>query len=299
MSEKNLRSSSLTKLYQHPHHIKNAKKTIENSIKKVDLLIEVYDARIPYTSQKSSFSSHNKEKIILFNKADLAEDSWNQKWYKYYQKKNPYCLFISLKNKQNLQSLQNMLRSIQQRFAIKYKKKNIQPPAIRLMVLGLPNTGKSTLINYLIGKKKVATGSKPGVTLYSQWVKLRYQMEILDTPGILPIIAPEEDSLHKLYATNALQQNLELEILSLHYLWENYKKFRLLILKKYNLKTESLTINLEQSLKKIGQNYRNIENLYQKIFVDFHQGAMSQITLDSKIPDENEPLAKQNANIKK
>lgn len=281
MIEKEQDADFLVRMYQHPRHIRNAKRIVENSIKKVDVLIEVCDARIPYTSQENFFPIANKEKIVLFNKSDLAIAHWNKQWQNYYQKKIPACLFISLKTKENLQKFQNLLQKTQQKLSLKYTIKGIKAPPIRLMILGLPNTGKSSLINYLTKSKKVSTGSKPGITVYSQWVKLPYQIEILDTPGILPVCAPTKDAFHKLYATHALQQNSELEVLSFEYLFENCLLFREAILKKYNLENKDAETMIEKMILK----YRDKENFYQKIFTDFHQGQMSKTTLDCEIPD--------------
>jgi ribosome biogenesis GTPase A len=177
--------------------------------------------------------------------------------------------------------MQAMLRSMKKDFEKKYEKKRIQAPPIRLMVLGLPNTGKSSFINYLIGNKKLNTGSKPGRTIYSQWVKLPYQMEILDTPGILPALVPDKDAFHKLYATRALQQNSEIESLSLQYLFENCPLFKKAVLRKYNLEN----MNFWAMLKKIRSQYHTEQDLHQKIFADFHKGLMSEVTLDCDLSD--------------
>ena len=265
--------------YQYSKHIKKAIITIKNFISKVDLLIEVFDARIPYTSQESFLSISNKDKIVLFNKSDLANNFWTKKWQEYYKDKIQNFLFISIKTKQNLIGLQKFLQNYQTNFELKYKKKGITPPAIRFMVLGPPNSGKSSLINYLLGNKKVVTGAKPGITLYSQWVKIHYKIEILDTPGVLPLQTPTPENIYRLYATHALKQNSELDAISLQYLFENCLEFRHSVLKKYQLQST----NLEEILVNLKQKYRNIENLYQKIFTDFQKGVMSPVTLDCNI----------------
>ncbi len=269
--------------FDYPRHIKNTMQVIADYLKKVDLLLEVYDARIPYTSQNSSLQINKKEKhsIILFNKSDLANPKWNQKWFNYYQKQKQNCLFISLKEKKNLHKLKIAIQKIQQQIACKYKSKNIQPPAIRIMVLGLPNTGKSTIINYLVGNKKTHTGSKPGITVHSQWVKLPHKIEILDTPGILPPFIQKEEEAHKFYATYAVKENAELEPISFQYLFETCEEFRKIVCIKYKLQT----INCSTVLAKIKERYRVSDNgLYQRIFTDFRQGVMGRSTLDCELP---------------
>ena len=224
------------RLYNYAGHIKKAVSEIKTYLKKTDLVLEVRDARIPYSSENLPLRANleQKKSILLFNKEDLANPYWNQKWQTYYQKKNS--LFLSLKKKDSIKKVFHLIQETTKKMQLSYKKKFNQPPPIRILVLGLPNTGKSTLINQLIGKKKTHTGSKPGITRHNQWVVLANKLEILDTPGILLPSIENKEEIYKLYATHSLQENAELNVFSLEYLFLNCEEFREAILDFYSFK---------------------------------------------------------------
>lgn len=278
--EKDQKNKAFTSFYSYPRHGKKATQLIQEYIKKVDLLIEVHDARIPAIASSLPLRQERKNKptLLVFNKSDLSDFYWNKKWQEFYEKNKQPCLFISLKKKENLFKLKKKIQKYSRKKILFYKKKNIHFPCIKIIVLGLPNTGKSTLINFFIGRKKVNTGAKPGITMHSQWVRLAEKMEILDTPGILPLSIENEEMLYKLYFTGALQEKNQLNFFSLEYLFEKYEKLKLGIFDRYQI-TENL--DLFQTIKQIQNKHPlSTENLYQKILLDFRQGKLGRFTLD-------------------
>ena len=149
----------------YPGHMTKAKRMMQENIKLIDLVIELVDARIPISSRNPDIDElgKNKARLVLLNKADLAEDKWNDAWAEYFKAKGYSVVKVNSKKGGGIKSIQG----------------------VRAMVVGIPNVGKSTFINALAGKACAKTGNKPGVTKGKQWIRLNKQVELLDTPGIL------------------------------------------------------------------------------------------------------------------
>lgn len=280
-----MENNNLSEFYSYPGYIKETIRNIKQYIKKIDLLIEVCDARIPLSSRIVSENINKKDSIIIFSKSDLADPHWNQNWQNYYFSQKQECLFINLKQKK-LHKLLFKIKAYQLKLEKYYQKKSITSPPIRILVIGLPNTGKSTLINSLVRKKTAKTGANPGITRHSNWIKFNSKMEILDNPGILPAVLQTEIEIHKLYATFALKKNATLDYLSLKYLFQEILDFKKLFLNYYNLDTK-LAQYWEDALQQIKKKcfFVNDSAACQAIFTDFRIGKMGRITLDQAIPE--------------
>ncbi|OON85472.1 ribosome biogenesis GTPase YlqF [Oribacterium sp. C9] len=170
----------------YPGHMAKAKRNIRDDLKLVDLVIEVVDARCPESSRNPDVDSFAKEKsrILLLNKADLADKRITQKFADYYAKKGFYTMEIDARNKGSLKKLPNLIEEACKPVIEKNLKKGIKTPTIRAMVLGIPNVGKSTFINSYVGRSMAKTGNKPGVTRGNQWINVGKRLQLLDTPGI-------------------------------------------------------------------------------------------------------------------
>ena len=171
----------------YPGHMTKAKRMMQENIKLIDLVIELVDARIPVSSRNPDIDElgKNKSRLILLNKADLAEDKWNDAWAEYFREKGFFVVKVNSKKGGGLKSIQGVIQEACKEKMERDRKRGILNRPVRAMVVGIPNVGKSTFINAMAGKACAKTGNKPGVTKGKQWIRLNKQVELLDTPGIL------------------------------------------------------------------------------------------------------------------
>lgn len=170
-----------------PGHMSKSFKLIKENLKLVDCVIELRDARIPYSSRNPEIENllGSKKRIIVFNKEDLADTAISQSWKKYFLENKLNILFVDLISGKGLGSIKNTITNVLQAkiFSDKQKGRIFRP--VRTMVIGIPNVGKSTFINRIAGKNVTAIADRPGVTTGKQWIKINPEIELLDTPGIL------------------------------------------------------------------------------------------------------------------
>ncbi|WP_138263990.1 ribosome biogenesis GTPase YlqF [[Clostridium] hylemonae] len=171
----------------YPGHMTKAKRMMQENIKLIDLVIELVDARIPQSSRNPDIDElgKNKARLILLNKADLAEEKWNDAWAEYFRKKGFSVVKVNSKKGGGMKSIHGVIQEACKEKTERDRKRGILNRPVRAMVVGIPNVGKSTFINSLAGKSCTKTGNKPGVTKGKQWIRLNRQVELLDTPGIL------------------------------------------------------------------------------------------------------------------
>jgi len=171
----------------YPGHMNKARKMMEEDMKLIDLVIEIVDARCPMSSRNPDIDkmAMNKSRLIVMNKSDLADKSISDLWKKYFEDRGIKTIFLNSKDKEGLRQV---LPAVKETCAEKIKRneaRGIKNQAIRAMVVGIPNVGKSTFINAFSGRNIAKTGNKPGVTKGKQWIRLSNELELLDTPGIL------------------------------------------------------------------------------------------------------------------
>lgn len=171
----------------YPGHMTKAKRMMQENIKLIDLVIELVDARLPVSSRNPDIDElgKNKARLILLNKADLAEEKWNDAWAEYFRKKGFSVVKVNSKKGGGMKSIHGVIQEACKEKIERDRKRGILNRPVRAMVVGIPNVGKSTFINSLAGKACAKTGNKPGVTKGKQWIRLNKQVELLDTPGIL------------------------------------------------------------------------------------------------------------------
>ena len=173
----------------YPGHMKKTKETIAENLKIVDLVIEVLDARIPLSSKNPDISklAKNKKRLTVLNKVDLADEREVENWKEYFIRNDisDYVLAISAEKGTNLNELKRIVDEIYIEKLEKAKKKGLRKTEVRALIAGIPNVGKSKLINKFAGKTKARVGDKPGFTRGKQWVKASEKLELLDTPGVL------------------------------------------------------------------------------------------------------------------
>ena len=171
----------------YPGHMTKARRAMKEDIKLVDLVIELVDARIPYSSRNPDIDelAAGKARMILLNKADLADEEAVRGWAALFEEKKLHAVCIDARNKGSLKQVQGAVAQACKEKTERNRRRGIMNRPIRAMVVGIPNVGKSTFINSFAGKACAKTGNKPGVTKGNQWIRLNKTLELLDTPGIL------------------------------------------------------------------------------------------------------------------
>ena len=171
----------------YPGHMIKARRMMQENIKLIDLIIELTDARIPLSSRNPDIDElgKNKARLILLNKADLAEEAASDEWIEYFRGKGYSAVKVNSKKGGGMKSIQSVIQEACREKTERDRKRGILNRPVRAMVVGIPNVGKSTFINSLAGKACAKTGNKPGVTKGKQWIRLNKNVELLDTPGIL------------------------------------------------------------------------------------------------------------------
>lgn len=171
----------------YPGHMKKAIDKIKENMKLVDIVLVLVDSRIARSSMNPVIEDILKDKpqLILLNKMDMADPKITQNWINYFAKKNITALPIDSKNGKNLDKIEPTAKKILEDVLANRKDKNIKSEIIRMMIVGIPNVGKSTIINKLSNRQSAKTGNTPGVTRTNQWIRIKGKMELLDTPGVL------------------------------------------------------------------------------------------------------------------
>jgi ribosome biogenesis GTPase A len=205
-----------------------ARRQVTEKLKLIDIVFELVDARIPMSSRNPMIDEiiSSKPRIVLLNKADKADDSITKQWIEYFKEKDIPALAIDAHTGTGLKQITTLAKTLLKEKFDKMAAKGIKPRAIRALIIGIPNVGKSTLINRLAKKNITKTGDRPGVTTAQQWVKVGKELELLDTPGIL---WPKfEDQLvgFKLATTGAIKDTIlnlqEITVFALNFLKEHY-----------------------------------------------------------------------------
>lgn len=171
----------------YPGHMTKAKRQMQEDIKLIDLVIELVDARVPLASRNPDIDElgKNKYRLILMNKADLADKEKTKQWSSYFKGKGFFVVSLDARTKNSMKSITDIVMEACKEKIERDRKRGIKNRPVRAMVVGIPNVGKSTFINSYAGKACAKTGNKPGVTKGKQWIRLSKSVELLDTPGIL------------------------------------------------------------------------------------------------------------------
>lgn len=183
----------------YPGHMTKARRMMEENIKLIDLMIELVDARIPVSSRNPDIHTlgQNKSRLIVLNKCDLADEKITKEWLAFYESQNVTAVEVNAKQKKGVGQIQSAVQKACQEKIERDRKRGIIGRPVRAMVVGIPNVGKSTLINAIAGRNTAQTGNKPGVTKGKQWIRLNKSIELLDTPGILwPKMEDQITGLH-------------------------------------------------------------------------------------------------------
>ncbi len=205
-----------------------AKREMQEDLKLIDLVIELLDARIPLASGNPDIDemAKGKARIVLLNKADMADPEENAAWKKFFTEKYGSCLLIDSRKKSSFKELPSMIREACREKIERDLRRGIKNRPVKAMVVGIPNVGKSTFINSCAGRASAKTGNKPGVTRGKQWIKMDSNVQLLDTPGILWSKIDDQESAKKLALTGSIRDEIldreELALFYIDFLKANY-----------------------------------------------------------------------------
>ncbi|HOE06141.1 MAG TPA: ribosome biogenesis GTPase YlqF [Bacilli bacterium] len=269
-----------------PGHMAKAKKEMKEKLRLVDIVYELLDARIPYSSKNPLINEllKNKPRLILLTKSDMADDFYTNKWKNHFTSQGFPSLNIDSVSGLNIKKIIGASQTILKDKFEKEKARGMKPRPIRGMIVGIPNVGKSTLINKLVNKRVANVGNKPGITKAQQWVRLNANLELLDTPGVLwPKFEDQKVGMH-LAITGAIRDEIlksdELGYYLLDFMKANYEKN---ILERYQLSAGLSNLDI---LKHIAStrgisNKEDVEEKAAEVLLnDFRSLRLGRITLD-------------------
>lgn len=276
----------------YPGHMAKTKREIKEKLPLIDIVYELVDARIPRSSRIDDLDNLIKKKprIIIMTKYDLCDEKETNKFIADYQKQGLIVLPLDLKNKTNLKNLFSKTNNLLQELNNKRNAQGLKSRNYRALVIGVPNVGKSTLINRLAGKTVTAVGNKAGITKSLSWIRINPDLELLDTPGILwPKISNPEQGLNLATFMAIKEEILDVEEVS-HYILKTMSRYYLTNLhKRYGLVSID-TDNLDQAYQMIAQKRGLIkkdqlidyEKTYQIVINDLKDGLLGKVTFDRK-----------------
>lgn len=273
----------------YPGHMAKTKRLINENIDAIDIVYEVVDARIPYSTRVRNLDIKvtNKPRILVFTKMDLCDKVETTKWIKFYESNGEEVVCLDLEHNPNLKPLFSKTKELMSETNAKRAMKGMNEKRARVLIIGVPNAGKSTLINRLVGKKAVNVGNKPGVTKNLNWIRINEDVELLDTPGILWPKLEEETVAFNLACFTAIRE----EILPIYEVIEYFlralqKYYPEKLESRYGIKEidEDIVNTLDIIGKKRGCLIKGGEIDYDKviqvIMSDIKDGLIKNITFD-------------------
>lgn len=275
-----------------PGHMAKARNEIEKNLKLVDIVMELVDARAPMSSQNPMLQSliKNKSKIILLMKNDLADPRKTKEWLTYFKEQGITALAINVNNRSDISKLVDVVTESGTAAKAKLAAKGVQNVTVRALISGIPNVGKSTLINRLANKNIARTGDRPAITKHQQWIKVRGKFELLDTPGILWPKFEEPEIGKRLAIIGTIKYELvpnqDIVAYLLQYLHTHYPKQ---LLERFGVDD---TEDLWETFVKIGKRRGALESgghvdfdkVAEIVLLDFRLGRVGQVTLE--VPEE-------------
>ena len=281
-----------TNINWYPGHMEKAKRLILKEYQNIDIVYELIDARIPKSSKIKNIKEiiGNKPKILIMTKKDLADSKLLNKWVKYYEEKGNKVIIADLNNNNDINLIIKTTHELMQESQNKRIAKGLKEKEIKALVIGIPNVGKSTLINKLVGKKVAITGNKPGVTKGLTWLKTKHNILLLDTPGILwPKFDVEETALNLASLFSIKIEILDVNEIAIHILNKLNKYYPEKLQERYNIKPtpnldfEEIYVELGRKMGAIKNNEVDYERVSNRIINDLKDEYIKGIVFDNEI----------------
>lgn len=283
----NVESFPKVSINWYPGHMAKTKREIKEKIDLIDIVFEVIDARIPYSSKNKDIDDivKNKPRVIIMTKIDLCDINKTNKWVKYYENMGYIVITMDLVNNPNMKIIFDKIKPIIDEINNKRISKGLKIRRARVLVVGVPNVGKSTLINRLVGKKSTNVGNKPGVTKNLEWIRINDKLELLDTPGILWPRLDDYDIAHNLASMTAIKEEvLDSEDIAIYIIKKMLNDYSENIINRYNItEKDDILVILDQIGKKIGairNNETDYDRVYLKVIKDLQDGYLGKVTFD-------------------
>lgn len=271
----------------YPGHMTKAKRAMKEDIKLIDLIIEVVDARVPFSSRNPDMDElgQNKGRIVLLNKSDLSNDKSNEAWAEWFRSKGCHVLKVNSKTGAGLKQIIGLVQEACKEKIERDRRRGILNRPVRAMVVGIPNVGKSTFINSFAGKACTKTGNKPGVTKGNQWIRLNKSLELLDTPGILwPRFENQEVGLRLAFIGSINDEILNKEDLAMELMSFLMKHYGGVLKERYEIEGQEPLEALAQIARKRScvakGNEPDIKRAANLFVDDFRSGKLGRITLE-------------------
>ena len=300
--EKNEKSYHKININWYPGHMAKTKRQIIEDLKLIDIVVEILDARIPVSSRNPDIEQYtkNKDKLIILNKYDLADEKQNKLWINYFKELNIEAVLVNSNSGEGINDAIKKIEEIYEINSHKYNNKGRIGKAIRVMIIGIPNVGKSSFINRITRKTSAQVGNRPGVTRQKQWVRINNNIELLDTPGVLwPKFENEEVALNLAFTGTIKDDVLETIEVGFNLLKVLVNKYRDMLVARYKIEEQEiqsiLKLDIEENEKileimnLIGKKRGvlksggeiDLEKTAKIILDDYRSGKIGKITLET------------------
>lgn len=282
-------------IHWYPGHIAKAERKLKEQLGLVDVVIEVIDARVPYSSKYIEIKKllGEKPRLLIMNKSDVAEIEKTKEWAEFWkQRENCMVVSTSASTAKDLNNIVNLIVKLGEEKMERLKAKGLLPRPVRAMVVGMPNVGKSSIINKLIKKTKAKTGAIAGVTRQQQWVRINPKVELLDTPGIIPMKLENQEAACKLAFVSGISDNAyDKEEIAQELLNVTYDLYKDVLLNNYKLQDTGIAPTLtDVAISRIwfvSKEKPDTLRAASHILSDFRKGRLGRMTLDQIEKVEN------------